>query len=115
MPSNGGWSFHVLYSLSGNPRSQTGPKGLLALDISGNVYGITNSEGQSAGNLFKLTHSGGAWIYTDLHDFAISPDNGAYPEDDPTVDGNGNLYGTTLEGGTGTCPYGCGVIYELTP
>lgn len=115
-PSNGGWTFNVLYSLTGDPRSQVGPKGLLAIDSSGNLYGITNSEGpQSAGNLFKLTHSGGAWVYTDLHDFAISSDNGAYPEDGPTVDAQGNLYGTTLEGGTGNCPYGCGVIYELTP
>ena len=114
-PSSGGWTFNVLYSLTGNPRSQTGPKGLLALDSSGNLYGITNSEGpQSAGNLFKLTHRGSSWIYTDLHDFAINASNGAYPEDGPTVDSNGNLYGTTLQGGTGNCPYGCGVTYELT-
>ena len=114
--SGSNFTFSVLYSLTGNPRSQIGPEGLLALDSSGNLYGITNSEGpQSAGNLFELTPSGGIWIYTDLHDFAISPSNGAYPHDGPTLDGNGNLFGTSLEGGTGNCPYGCGVIWELTP
>ena len=115
-PSNGGWTLNVLYSLTGNPRSQTGPKGLLAIDSSGNLYGVTNSEGpNSAGNLFKLTPNGGGdWTYTDLHDFAISSSNGAFPEDGPALDANGNLYGTTLQGGTGTCSYGCGVIYQLT-
>lgn len=114
-PSNGGWTFNVLYGLTGNPRSQTGPKGLLAIDGSGNLYGVTNSEGaNSAGNLFKLTPNGGGnWTYTDLHDFAISSSNGAFPEDGPTLDANGDLYGMTLQG-TGTCSYGCGVIYELT-
>ncbi len=115
-PSNGVWIFNVLYNLTGNPRSQVGPVGLLAIDSSGSLYGVTNSEGaQSAGNLFKLTPSGGGWIYGDVHDFAISTGNGAFPEDGPTVDSNGNLYGTTLEGGTGNCSYGCGVIYEVTP
>ncbi|MGA7459568.1 MAG: choice-of-anchor tandem repeat GloVer-containing protein [Candidatus Korobacteraceae bacterium] len=71
--------------------------------IGGNLYGVTNLEGpQSAGNLFKLTPSGGTWIYAGLHDFAISPSNGAYPHDGPTLDANGNLYGTTSQGGTGT-------------
>lgn len=115
-PSNGGWNFQVLYNFTGNPRSQVGPEGLLAIDSSGNLYGVTNSEGtQSAGNLFKLTRSGNTWSYTDVHDFGINPTNGAFPEDGPTVDASGNLYGTALVGGSGTCPYGCGVIYKITP
>ncbi len=115
-PSGGGWTFNVLYNFSGNPRSQVGPEGLLAIDASGNLYGVTNSEGsQSAGNLFKLTPNGGHWTYTDVHDFAISPTNGAFPFDGPTLDPNGNIYGTSGEGGTGTCSYGCGVVYKITP
>ena len=43
----------------------------------------------------------------------------AYPTGSVFVDANGNLYGTTLYGGTGTCSInqytGCGVIWKITP
>jgi hypothetical protein len=67
------------------------------------------------GNVFKLTFSGGNWVYSDLHDFAGGAD-GTAPYDGPAVDAGGNLYGTALEGGTGTaCPGGCGVVWEIAP
>jgi len=50
------------------------------------------------GNVFKLSPSSGSWTYTDLHDFSESPD-GAFPQDGPTPDPQGNLYGTTAFGG----------------
>ena len=113
--SGAGWTFNVLYDLNGLP-GQVGPQGLLAIDTNGNVYGTTDSEGfAGVGNLFKLAPGGGGWTYTDLHEFAISASNGAYPHDGPTVDANGNLFGTTSSGGTGNCFDGCGVIYEVTP
>ena len=32
------------------------------------------------------------------------------------IDGSGNLYGTTWNGGTPTCPYlSCGAVYKLAP
>lgn len=112
-PSNAGWIFNLLYGLTGNG-ARVGPMGLLALDSSGNLYGTTNSEGsQLAGNVFKLMLAGGNWVYTDLHDF--SGIDGTYPEDGPAVDASGNLYGTTFYGGTGSCDYGCGVVWEITP
>ena len=70
------------------------------------------------GEVFKLTPSNGGWIYTDLHDFTGGAD-GAYPTGSVFVDASGNLYGTTLYGGTGTCSInqytGCGVMWEITP
>lgn len=55
-----------------------------------------------------------------LHFFSGAPDG-----DLPTVghlmlDGDGNLYGTTSAGGTGSCKFrgsvtGCGTVFELTP
>jgi hypothetical protein len=30
------------------------------------------------------------------------------------LDASGNLYGTTEEGGNGTCNGGCGIVFELT-
>lgn len=113
--SNGGWTFNVLYGLSGNIH-QPGPTGLLAIDSSGNLYGSTNQEGtHQVGNVFKLTKAGGNWTYTDLHDFAGGSGDGSDPNDGPTVDASGNLYGTASQGGTGTCPYGCGIVWEITP
>jgi uncharacterized repeat protein (TIGR03803 family) len=31
-----------------------------------------------------------------------------------TIDGTGNLYGTAVTGGSGSCEGGCGVVYKLT-
>ncbi len=42
--------------------------------------------------------------------------NGANPWGAPSLDANGNLYGTTIYGGTGACSdTGCGVVWEITP
>jgi uncharacterized repeat protein (TIGR03803 family) len=112
-PSSGGWAFKVLYSVNGNG---SGPVGRLAMDSSGNLYGATNSEGAyGRGNIFKLAPPGGNWTYTSLHDFFGGSGDGAYPSDSPSVDANGNLFGTAGEGGTGSCSYGCGVVWEITP
>jgi uncharacterized repeat protein (TIGR03803 family) len=49
-----------------------------------------------------------------LHTFKGS--NGAFPITQLTRDGEGNLYGTTSEGGTGICKYekyGCGTAFKL--
>jgi uncharacterized repeat protein (TIGR03803 family) len=114
-PSNGSYTFRLLHSFTGEA-GQFGPIGILALDSGGNLYGATNQEGAfNSGNVFKLTFSGGNWVYSDLHDFGGGAD-GTAPYDGPAVDAGGNLYGTALEGGTGTaCPGGCGVVWEIAP
>jgi uncharacterized repeat protein (TIGR03803 family) len=63
--------------------------------------------------LYKLSRTGGGWAYSDLHDF--NGTDGSGPLDGPTLDSSGNLYGTTLYGGNGSCAGGCGVIWELMP
>ncbi len=67
------------------------------------------------GAVFKLTPSNGSWIETDLHDFQSS--DGSNPNGGLVFDSAGNLYGTTLQGGTITeiCYIGCGTIWEITP
>ncbi|HEX3819424.1 MAG TPA: choice-of-anchor tandem repeat GloVer-containing protein [Candidatus Sulfotelmatobacter sp.] len=56
---------------------------------------------------------------TILHSFnqGVSPRAGSIPSAGLIFDGAGNLYGTTVEGGTGAnlCFGGCGVAFELSP
>ena len=102
-PSSGGWTFTLLYSLSG----LAGPADHLTLDSAGNLYGTTYQDGiYEQGSVFELSPSGGGWVYTDLHDFT-SGDDGALPVGAVAVDTNGNIFGTTSQG-----VYG--VIFEIT-
>lgn len=111
-PSSGNWAYSLLYSFSG----LGGPTSSLTRDNSGNLYGTTYSDGPNrAGTVFKLTPSSGGWIYTSLHDFTGGSDGGG-PFGGVILDANGNLYGTTLTGGTGNCRgSGCGIVFEITP
>jgi uncharacterized repeat protein (TIGR03803 family) len=47
-----------------------------------------------------------------LHTFNIA--TAGFPVSGLVMDANGNLYGTTLRGGVGTCSEGCGVVFKLT-
>jgi len=105
-PSGGGWSFQVLYNLTGN----AGPQENLTMDSAGNLYGTALGDGANeAGMVFELSPSNGVWTLTDLHDF--SQDTAYAPYGGVTLDANGNVYGTTFEGGA----YGYGTVWEITP
>ena len=114
LPSNGNWTFSLLYSLTGGE----GPGASLTMDAVGNLYGTTFGGGAyAAGSVFKLTPSGGGWTYTDLHDFTGGSDGEAVSSN-VTLDANGNLYGTAAWGGdtSGDCHglVGCGTVWEIT-
>jgi hypothetical protein len=65
--------------------------------------------GSGCGLVFKLTpQKNGAWKYSLVNRFR-GPD-GEYPNG-LTMDGRGNLYGTTSLGDT----YNYGVVFEITP
>jgi uncharacterized repeat protein (TIGR03803 family) len=49
-----------------------------------------------------------------LHKF-IGPPDGGFPNGGVIVDSKANLYGTTSEGGTGSCNGGCGTVFKLSP
>ena len=106
----------VIYSFTGgldgsNPASQ------LIFDKAGNAYGTTVTGGAyDCGTVFELTPlSGGKWQQSVLYNFTCFGD-GKNPYGGVTFDGSGNLYGTTVAGGSGgECTGdGCGVVYELT-
>src|SRR6266403_535209 len=86
----------VLHSFTGNPDGSM-PYGSLVRDSSGNLYGTTTHGGTSGnGTVFKTTSTGTTTV---LHSFAGNPD-GANPYGGLVVDSSGNLYGTTVIGGT---------------
>ncbi len=108
--SGDGYTFSLLYSLSGS-QYQPGPYDSLTLDAAGNLYGTTQKDGaHGMGSVFKLTRSGGGWLYTSLHDFTGGSD-GANPVGGVILDASGNLYGTAKAGGAS----GNGVVWEITP
>ncbi|MGD0990675.1 MAG: choice-of-anchor tandem repeat GloVer-containing protein [Candidatus Sulfotelmatobacter sp.] len=89
------------------------PEGLVA-DSAGNLYGTTGSDGfYGFGTVFQVRPSPyGVWTESTLYSFTGGSDGGA-PEAVLTLDAQGNLYGTTQVGGSGSC--NCGTVFELSP
>ena len=112
-PSNGGWTFTLLYTFPG--QGNGGPYSNLVL-ANGNLYGTTLSDGTHAyGSVFELSPSNGSWTYTALYNFTGGSDGGV-PYGGVAFDANGNLFGTTSRGGRyNDCSPGCGVVWEITP
>lgn len=90
-----------------------GPQSGLVADGSGNLYGTTYSGGASdAGTLYRIAPDG---TETVLYSFAGGSD-GLAPFDRPLIGSDGNLYGTTTNGGGQHCGmYGCGTVFKITP
>jgi uncharacterized repeat protein (TIGR03803 family) len=86
----------------------------LVIDSAGNLYGSTVQGGDfSSGTVFQLSRSGAGWTHTVLYSFTGGAD-GAEPYKGVTLDTHGNIYGTTVSGGGGSCEGGCGVVFKLT-
>jgi uncharacterized repeat protein (TIGR03803 family) len=50
-----------------------------------------------------------------LYNFHGGTDDGTNPSTALVADSAGNLFGTTTDGGSGSCTGGCGTIFELKP
>jgi hypothetical protein len=123
----GGWTEQILYSFPTSYVSGAYPSTLI-LDSKGNLYGVTNTGGQSGtgcgvydcGTVFELEKlTGGSWQLKTLYEFAGGSD-GYSPAAGLVFDAKGNLYGTTLLGGESSCQFvngapGCGTVFELSP
>jgi uncharacterized repeat protein (TIGR03803 family) len=109
--ASGPWTETTLYTFTGGADGGQPWAGII-LDSSGNLYGTTSGYG-SAGNggvVFKLTKAASApWTETLLYTFTGGND-GSGPLADVTFDSSGNLYGTTVGGGSGAR----GVVFKLT-
>ena len=82
------------------------PQGDLTLDSSGNLFGTTEYGGASGyGTVFEIAN--GSTAISTVASFNNS--NGAYPQAGVTIDPNGNLFGTTYQGGTSNQ----GTVFEI--
>jgi uncharacterized repeat protein (TIGR03803 family) len=106
----------VLYRFSGTDGEY--PVGDLLRDTAGNLYGTTSYGGlygdvcYPCGTVFKVDTAGKETV---LYSFTGNNDGG-YPLAGLVRDSAGNLYGTTLTGGSLTCdglPGGCGTVFKL--
>lgn len=101
----------VFHNFSG-PDGST-PYGALIMDSSGNFYGtagaggnLNGCSGNGCGVVFKLDPSGNETV---LHSF--SGNDGEFPNGGLVMDSAGNLYGTTVDGGSS----GVGTVYKIDP
>ncbi len=126
-----GWVFYPIYEFSvADGAFLTAARVIFGPD--GSLYGTTQYSGQGNcvagglgyGTVFKLqpppTFCRSVtcyWQLTILYTFAGGSD-GAIPWSEVVFDPAGNLYGTTVSGGTGSCQMGaqlgCGTVFKLT-
>jgi uncharacterized repeat protein (TIGR03803 family) len=96
--TTGGSGFAVLHSFAGRGADGYEPHGGLVADAAGNLYGTTSHGGSSdLGTVFTIkNHASGFAL---LHSFAGGAADGKGPYAALVIDGAGNLYGTTRDGG----------------
>lgn len=111
-----GWgaTYKVLKALY--PLDGLEPVGGLVFDAAGNLYGTTSLGGGmnqgNQGSVFILKPAAtGPWGESALHIFRADGHDGQIPKGNLIIDGQGNLYGSTILGGASSA----GTIYELSP
>ena len=125
---NSAWTQTILYNFLGSPVDGSLPQGGLIFDATGNLFGTTREGGAGAnddgcGTAFELSPpatSGGTWaeavLYTFTGNTKVGGYNGCWPITGVILDQKGNVYGTTLTGGTGfNYPLSLGIIFQLAP
>ena len=107
--SSGQWVLNTLVSFSFS--NGFGPQSGVIFDQAGNLYGTTGGGGNGNGVIFELSPSGSGWTDTTLYEFHDGADDGGDPSGGLIFDAAGNLYGTTIAGGSN----GQGTVFELSP
>jgi uncharacterized repeat protein (TIGR03803 family) len=128
VPIGGGWLERMLHSFKHSKQDGMYPSlGSLAIDAAGNIYGTAGGGANvspecptGCGTVFEVSpHGSDLWTEKILHNFDYNGADGIFPDAGVILDAAGNLYGTTHEGGTGSCKIkvvvGCGTLFELSP
>lgn len=109
IPPSKMWTEEVIWNFSGHDGKY--PQNAVIFDSNGNLLGTAKQGGANGfGTVFRLTPSGNTWIETNVYEFQGGSD-GQYPIAGLWIDGSGNIYGATSDGGSG----GGGTVFELTP
>ncbi len=125
-PTNEGFIFRIspsdvvstIYSFSSSNDAPYGPNGGLVQATDGNFYGVTLYGGKggnlgscssSCGAVFKLTSAGKLFVLYSFCSTGVCAD-GFYPSGALVQASDGNLYGTTTQGGA----YGVGTVFRIT-
>ena len=123
---DGLWTETVLHNFcSGCGTDGLGPTGSLAIDGTGNIFGVTvagGTVGTGRGTVFELSPKGkSSWRETVLYTFCSASKcaDGAFPFAGLTMDSTGALFGTTEQGGDSVehperCGSGgCGALFKV--
>ena len=112
----------ILYNFGASWVDGEYPYSRLTGDGTGNLYGTTWEGGiggqvNGLGTVFELYAASTGYSMTTLYSFTDSLD-GAFPVAGVVLDAEGNIYGTTKEGGTHCLTRnkgqsGCGTVFEL--
>ncbi len=106
-------SFNAIYDFGDHTGDPLSPQavGVIAQGRDGNLWSTTLFGGKNnMGTAFKLTPGGKLTVIYNFTSTTGQPSSGL------TLGTNGNFYGATFNGGTGTaCIGGCGTMFELTP
>lgn len=98
----------IIHSFTGSAGDGATPYGGLIQDEAGNLYGTTGAGGAfSNGTIYKIDKHG---VETVLHSFNAATGDGKSPFGSLVRDCRGNLFGTTLGGGSADD----GTVFELT-
>ncbi len=110
------WKENNLYDFKGGSDGANPSARDLTWDHQGNIYGATFQGGPSGwGSVYELKPSGNGWQESVIYSFSGPPDGGG-PGNGVILDANGNLFGTTMNGGLyNNCDnVTCGTVFELT-
>jgi uncharacterized repeat protein (TIGR03803 family) len=109
-PSPAGWRESVPYRFNGTDGAT--PIAGVTISPSGNLYGTTTGGGRYGyGAVFQLIPSGSGWSLNALYSFQGAADGAPpFPISSLVLDNLGNLYGSTLSGGSRQG----GMVFELT-
>lgn len=124
--------YTVLHSFGRSAEDGAVPMGGLVQASDGYFYGATTIGGTNqcaqipqtgrgnCGTIFKMSATGDTTI---LYSFGASPSDGVQPNGSLVQGADGNLYGTTANGGANTCTvtmdagdlHNCGTVFRMTP